>query len=389
MKIWMKIITFVTLSFFVSVLSIGYASISGSLEITGTAEYQYIYPVYIDSIAQGGTSSNTNSYTINSYEGCFLNTNITLSKKSIFNTPYIILAVTVKNQTIRDYAYDSTTGLEDVRNLTIGVYSDASCSRELRNDVAGTVRGKNSDGSENSLTFYVKFSHTQNSAKSYNNVALKFNFTTEVTNEEVEEVTKTLSAKFLEILNDAEDYERLTTAMDDNYDPSTPDKKWKASFIGNVQGAEAIGEQEDSELIEELFGGTLSIPINGATVNVTCIIKREDLDNNASTGDDYTVTGTEYKGCEMTLYLTAADLSALGYNSYPTVYAMVFTRSSAESDWYQIGEELYEGTAQVVGYMGGEKPGSFDTGQWRSSLSYHGLTSKKTIGELIRKALSL
>lgn len=241
------------------------------------------------------------------------------------------------------------------------------------------VSGKNSAGEEQSLTFFVKIAHTQRSNTTYNPL-LTFNFSTEITKKE-EESAKTVASKFLEILNTESSYNQLNTAIDTNYDGS---RDWTASYIGNVTGS----SDDDTTLLEELFEGTLSLDLNGATVDVTCIIKRENIDNNATTGNSYTVGGTAYNGCEMTLYLTTANFNNLSYNDYPNVYAMVFTRVSEDSLWEQIGEKMYEGTAQVVGYVGGTTTGSFDTGTWTSSKEYHGISSGAKISELIQEAVS-
>lgn len=208
----------------------------------------------------------------------------------------------------------------------------------------------------------------------------EFNFS-DISQEETEEVNKSLAQKFLEILNDSTDYATLTGAMDDNYDGS---RAWTATYIGNVAGSSS----DDTTLLSELFDGALSLEVNGTAVEVTCIIKRENIDGDTSTGDSYKVGWSTYRGCEMTLYLTTANFDRLSYNDYPPVYAMVFTKPSQNAAWVQIGEEMYEGTAQVVGYVGGTTTGSFDTGTWRSSNTYHGVSSGATISTLIQAAMS-
>ena len=199
----------------------------------------------------------------------------------------------------------------------------------------------------------------------------------DITDEETEEVTKSLAQKFLEILNSSTDYAMLTGAMDDNYDGS---RAWTASYIGNVAGSSS----DDTTLLLDLFDGELSLEVNGTHVDVTCIIKRENIDGSTSTGASYRVGRTTYRGCEMTLYLTTANFDRVSYNDYPPVYAMVFTKPSTNSDWVQVGEEMYAGTAQVVGYVGGTTTGSFDTGTWRSSQEYHGVSTGATISMLIQ-----
>ena len=202
----------------------------------------------------------------------------------------------------------------------------------------------------------------------------------DISQEETEEVNKALIQRFLQILNTSNSYDALADAMSDNYDSSKG--AWTASYIGNVAGSSS----DDTTLLLELFDGELSLEVNGTPVEVTCIVKRENIDGNTSTGDTYRVGYTSFRGCEMTLYLTTANFDYLSYNDYPPVYAMVFTKSSQNAEWTQVGEEMYEGTAQVVGYAGGTTTGSFDTGTWRSSLAYHGIPSGATISTLIQAA---
>ena len=66
------------------------------------------------------------------------------------------------------------------------------------------------------------------------NVSLEEFVFSNITDEETEEVAKSLAQKFLEILNNSTDYTTLTKAMDDNYDGR---RAWTATYIGNVAGS--------------------------------------------------------------------------------------------------------------------------------------------------------
>lgn len=212
----------------------------------------------------------------------------------------------------------------------------------------------------------------------------KFNFTN------VENANKSLASIFLDILNDDGDYESLTTAISKNYDGS---RDWTASYIGNVSGA----SNDDIAILSQMFGGDISLIIDSTKYDVTCIVKLENIDGNNGTGMSYSITKesatggsstTTYPGCEITLYLTTEDLTKTT-TGYATVYAMVFTKYSADSEWIQIGESMYEGTAEIVGYVGGYSGGSFDTGKWKSSKEYHNLKSGSKISDLIQQYIKL
>lgn len=228
-------------------------------------------------------------------------------------------------------------------------------------------------------TWYFAEDPTETVTKNLNFALEEFSFS-DISQDETEEVNKLLAQKFLEILNSSTDYAKLTQAMSANYNANKG--AWTASYIGNVAGS----SNDDTTLLLDLFDGELSLEVNETVVEVTCIIKRENIDGNTSTGDSYRVGNATYRGCEMTLYLTTANFDYLSYNDYPPVYAMVFTKPSRNEDWIQIGEEMYAGTAQVVGYVGGTTTGSFDTGTWRSSATYHGVPSGATISTLIQTA---
>lgn len=82
-------------------------------------------------------------------------------------------------------------------------------------------------------------------------------------------------------------------------------------------------------------------------------------------------------GCEYTIYLTTAKLDTWSFNTYPEVYTAVFTcdetGDGSTGEWYMKGL-LFKGTARVVGYMGEESGGSFDTGTWRSAAETYVLS---------------
>ena len=96
------------------------------------------------------------------------------------------------------------------------------------------------------------------------------------------------------------------------------------------------------EMIESLFGDTM-VDMDGVEKEAHVLIRRENLDNDTSSGDDYSNGGP--KGCEYTLYITVEDLTP---GSTVTVYAISYSigASGMGDDWYQVGE-LYEGTAPV------------------------------------------
>lgn len=382
---WLRVTLCMLLSFMVLFLGVGYAAVTGTLSVSGEVTYDFQYPVYITDVRLYYENNTSNALNSATYDQLFLNSSVTLAAyrswgQTSATGTYVILAVTVQNSTERDYAYQNVIGADDVAYLTVGVFKDAACTVALTSS-NGIVEGKNAQGEEQSLTFYVRMSHTRNSQRTYNPL-LTFNFTTEISEKEEETVRDTVSHKFLEILNNDTKYAQLLDEMNENYNSSKGD--WTVSYIGNVAGS----HDDDSEYLMEAFDGALTLNLGGAEVNVTCIIKRENIDGDYTTGDSYKINSTTYRGCEMTLYMTTADFANYSYNDRVPVYAMVFTKTSANMDWEQIGETMYRGDAQVVGYVGGDSTGSFDTGQWRSTEVYHGVPSRSTIAAILNAALN-
>ena len=84
------------------------------------------------------------------------------------------------------------------------------------------------------------------------------------------------------------------------------------------------------------------------------VIRRENLDNDTTSGDRYDGNGPS--GCEYTLYITLEPLTP---GTKPTVYAISYSKGAPGlgSQWYQVGE-LYEGPASI------KSDGTVDYANW-------------------------
>ncbi|MBE7079525.1 MAG: hypothetical protein E7380_06705 [Clostridiales bacterium] len=166
--------------------------------------------------------------------------------------------------------------------------------------------------------------------------------------------------QFLAILNDktsANGYHYLTEIFEQRY------KETGSTVIANVG--------EDEEIFDNLFGGQLTIDVDGETVPVTVMIRRENVDGRA-TGDNYDSGPT---GCEYTLYITVDALDS------PTGEAMVYAVSYSsggvgitDGTWYQLGQ-LYEGTAPRESYGDGV---AFDYTEWEATAKEYEFIGGKT-----------
>ncbi len=138
---------------------------------------------------------------------------------------------------------------------------------------------------------------------------------------------------FLAVLNTATSYQSLQEVFDKRY------QETGSTTLANVG--------TDTQFINDLFGGTPTIKVDGQDVPVTIVIERTNVDG-LTTGDNYNVNGGP-TGCEYTLYITVDAMDS------PTGQAMVYAVSYSyggvgnTGEWYQLGQ-LYEGTAPLTEY---------------------------------------
>ncbi len=367
MKIHIKILIGLLLSFSVVFSGIGYAALTDELGITGSVDIDIPSGLFITNI-ELYSQSNIENQSADKL-GYSTTVNCSLNKTSGNSvTGSVTYRVTVYNNTERVYAYRDIYYQDSYDS---GYNGNDYISRSNGNNYIGVVvsfdGGDSTVAPGEELTFTVTYTVGSSlSSDTEWNTLINFQFGINV--DMPEDALDAISSKFEDILNSSSTYQDIIDKIDDKYDGTA----WKATYFGNVSGSNS----DDSVAVETLFAGQLQMMINGVEQPVTVMIKRENIDNNVNTGDDYTATygnqSTSGYGCEYTLYMTIEDLSnPNGYsNMYKTVFATVFTcdrnTDGSLGDWYIIGE-TYEGTAQVVAYEGGYAPGgSFDTGSWRS-----------------------
>ena len=424
-----RILLCVMLFFSMTFLSVGYANFTTSLAVTGnlTAERVgvFITDVTLNNGVIGGRTHEyklftlsdlqlvqgaTNTQTGTSYEknattttvdNSYVSTVRTVSgsgyRKTISTTTFspVTVTLTVRNNTNDGYRYY----FQEVKKST-EVYSNEliEYSASISSYAASDTERNGSFVDEETMKIDNTYAVTNSAFSSaLEEAALSVVFG--MTEADIEDaVVSNVTDSFKAILNDDTIYSDLTTAIMDNFDGDAT-RFWTGTYIGNVDGS----TNEDTAIIQELFGTDKITQIIGDTEQtVTLIIKWENIDGNESTGTDYTLTNANgnsitYKGCEMTLYMTTEDLiEDWTYNTYAeTVYATVYTcgkmtdseGNTVYSDWYQFGD-VYSGKAQVVGYAGGEKNGSFNTGEWYSTSSYYGLPSGSRLSSIISAYIS-
>lgn len=377
---------------------IGYAALTDSLFVSGTAQVKQPRKVLvskaqivaeessatIDVTYRGGTDGIENPAGI-------LNTTLDFSSGS-----KVVLSVSVFNNTDYDYVYKGAEApkIEGDSVNTGYSYSVSGITAESNREY-GTPLTKGS-----TVTFTVTFT-SSSSAIAYS--ALRFNFGYASDEEKDKAVVDNAIDAFKEALNNTELDADGDTVYDNILDEmaTESDKKHSTDYIGNVVGATG----GDSDFINSLFtvehpdgttSNTLTITIDNVVTNVTVMVKAKNIDyahdangniimnNNSPTFDN--------SDDEMILYMTPDKItgsSFLGANSSTTVtvYSVIFTR--VNGTWVQRGEmfkgkantNLYYTTDNYSGFLRYDCD-SFNTETWVSTVNYYGAVSGSNVEEI-------
>ncbi|MBR2354445.1 MAG: hypothetical protein IKA76_08100 [Clostridia bacterium] len=364
MKMWMKATICISLSLMCIFSSIGFAALSDTLGVTGTADIDIPYGLFITSVTTD--TNNVTNIDKNIVEHIPYTTTVDSILSRSRSTGKVVYKITVLNNTKLTYSYRGIYFQEDLAGYNGNIHVSTSTGRSnigvvcsLANASAQAKKVAPGETLEFTVTYTVGSSRN---ADTDWRTLINFQFGINVDGER--EALEVVEEKFLNILNTMTTYERLVDALDNKFDGV---QEWTSNYIGNVTGSSS----EDSMAVNTLFAGQLQITVGDEQMDATVLIKHENLDGNRLTGDDYTATHTNGGvfhgyGCEMTLYLTIDPLNRAG--AYVPVYAVVFTCDRDEngnmlSDWYRIGS-TYAGTANVVTYDGGTGTGSFVTDNW-------------------------
>ena len=336
-------------------ICIGYAQLSDTLNISGDASVDAPDGVFITNVIAQDSGG-----VVNKYINTALNTTTNLGTNKNNTVTYTVY---LRNNAPYAYAFNGVTFIEEAYDNTDIVF-----------ELSGLANGAEIQPDGGTLSFQITFEYAVSKiTNTVLNSTVNFDFI--LASEYIPEAAADGAvARFGEILNTPEDMNKLLTQMDKSVSGRNDD-----SYIGNVVGS--VGE--DSAVINELFTvnneNALVLNIAGEETNVTAMIKRENLDGNTSTGDE--------SGDEITIYMTADDPTQYSWYARGNVkvFAAVFTRNSADGEWYQLGE-MYEGQAQVNNYSGNNlfnNPNSFDTDTWKSTQVYHGAAAGSTIDQIV------
>lgn len=324
---------------------------------------EMVYIIDVDYLSGSGTFTKTNFYT------SILESTITVPKGT-----ELTFRITVFNDSPVEQGFDAV-----VSNLGLG-YDNENITYTLTNlKRPYTIDGVLGDDvtripAQQTHVFDITFKFaddTTNFSNATLNSTLHFVFKpfNQINAEHFTSPVDGALEAFKKILNTPADKARLDGIMDQS--------SGTGAYVGNVVGS----SDNDTKVLAELFAGNLNLmltdPDTGKLVktNLTCMIKKEDIDND---GD-----------VEMTIYMTPDDLTKIGgWSSIPNVYVGVFTQVTASdgtTKWEQLGD-LYHGTATCNDYDSNIFNGfdrSLNTDSWRSSQQYHNVKKNSKISAVI------
>lgn len=342
-------------SFLICISLVGYASVSDSLQITGTSHGALQSGVFISDITLTGYASDVtpSDSSVASYFGTTVKSTVTLGQGS---TSYVTYEIQVYNNSAFTYVFN---GLKYV--VDPSTYDNEGVEITL----SGIEKGDTIAGGARRI-FTATFAYASGAtANRVLNSTVNYQF---VPSEEfVPEVAVNGALDmFNEILNTSESLKDLENAMAAYGD----NDRANASYIGNVPGA----SEADKLKLETLFtdgegANHLHLTTANGQVSVTLLIKLENLDSDAEE--------------EMTIYMTAEDVSDKTTFQTAEVFAAVYNKDST-GEWAQIGQ-LFEGKADCNKYDGGWGifANSFNTDTWESTAVYYGIAAGANIEKLV------
>lgn len=312
-------------------ICLGYATLTDNLTIIGNAHakpkpYKGVIITNVELVRSSGTTSRENDYILPTNHETSVNVNRA--------NGFITYKITVYNNTDVTHWYIGPQCTDDYgQNSLIGKNNGISIvTKDQADDNYQSFNNEDWVPPQTERDFYVTYTYGSNATGI---VDLLVNFHFDIHMDAVHD-------GFLAVLNDREnggDYWVLKNALEDVY-----------AETGDV----SVSTQSHPELFNALFGDDLMVNIDGVVREANIVIRRENLDNDTTTGDNYNSNGPS--GCEYTLYITVEPLTP---GTQPTVYAIAYSEGadSMGNLWYQVGE-LYEGKANV------DANGNIDYSSW-------------------------
>lgn len=359
-----KALVAVVLVFSLLLSGVGYASLTDTLAVTGSASAEAPEEVYI---YETGTASGITNL---SYTETVITADVDFSAS---NT--IEISASVFNNTVEEYMYygvlyTPVLGNSEKFNYQVKVYyadgTDYVIGRDGNQSTGdGAITGEKIAAGEKHNDLLVTITNTSEDDIKTGTVSFSL-FYKQSSFHNGWVPLAGAAEKFEEILNTLTDYNDLINYLVNG------SQRVDDSYIGNVSGA-PDEEGSDDYNIEQLFGDVLKKDLDGDPTTpkneITVMIKAHNLDGDVSTGK----TVGDIAGAEITLFMTPAVLGDTNYvtnGSYVVTYAVNFRYVAASDSWEQVGDEM-KGVCQTNNYENGNSGNnSINTSTWCSIEEY-------------------
>lgn len=369
----LQILFCVGLSCMMLLLPIGYAAVSGSLSISGTATYDELKAIYITAVSESAHFGHSGDSPAVAKVGslAFQHNNYTLQKQinEYITGGYVEVTVTVKNNSgVPQYLVKQNTTPEN--NRLVGTFYQI----ELGDPIP--------QGAEKTFTVRLQNTNTENLAN-MNEAVTHLHFSPQFSADDTEKATEDIAKIFANVLADrgptgevGDNGEYIGIQYQGRYIPSGQivdtimdqmENVDTGGYMGNVGNA----SDDQKELIEAIFGENVIMQIGNYYYTVQVLIKNQRINN-----DDQN---------DMVLYVTADQLDVGGgrwqaasswwepgkwveLNRVP-VYGLVFVYNSSTGQ-YDYVDHLFAGTAPVCdfgGTLAAGATGNFNTNLWEST----------------------
>jgi len=363
MKMWIKAILGISLSFMCLFTCVGYAAINSELSVFGEIEASPPNAVFIMEVYNVQTSKATvNLAPVNiGHPSTKVLSDITFEG----NGSYVKFDVRVLNGTEYTQIFDVLKQYTEMGGVEGSLsYSNVKATSSIPQ---GTQLAP---GEQEIFTITLTYNESwwNTDSNKTRKMLYELDFVLD-SNDLTQAVSKNITDKFANILNNrfesdikySDNDGEHTVAKENVYNEliSHMESGGTGAYIGNLNGA----DHDDKALLTALFEGELTFDIGGEELPVTVLVKQMNVYDSSD--------------AEMVLYITADDLSRS--RTYAPVYVAVFTQNSSK-EWVQVGD-IYSGEAPVCDYTTGSTwgSGSFNTDDWESTQAYYGVAAGSSV----------